>query len=89
MSKYIFKAYVNGQKHARMVERLRRIFDQHIPGNYDFIVIDILSSPELVEADNIIATPTLLKLFPPPPRRIIGDLSDDSRVLNQIMLEAS
>jgi circadian clock protein KaiB len=45
------------------------------------LVIDVLEQPELAEADKILATPTLIRILPPPLRRIIGDLSDTQKVL--------
>jgi circadian clock protein KaiB len=35
----------------------------------------------LAEGEQIIAAPTLIKLLPPPLRRIIGDLSREDRIL--------
>jgi len=39
-------------------------------------VIDVYDHPEQAEAHRILATPTLVKLSPPPPVRIVGDLQD-------------
>jgi circadian clock protein KaiB len=44
-------------------------------------VIDILESPEVAEANRILATPTLVKELPPPVRKVIGDISDVDRVV--------
>lgn len=43
--------------------------------------MDVVASPEIAEADRILATPTLVKRLPPPLRRVIGDLSDREKVL--------
>jgi circadian clock protein KaiB len=44
-------------------------------------VIDVVKDPNLAEDDKILATPTLIKILPPPVRRIIGDLSNKEKVL--------
>lgn len=44
-------------------------------------MIDVLENPQLAEDDRILATPTLIKALPPPLRRVIGDLSDNDKVL--------
>lgn len=44
-------------------------------------VIDVLQQPEQARDNKIIATPTLVREFPLPNRRIIGDLSDHQQVL--------
>jgi circadian clock protein KaiB len=44
-------------------------------------VIDVYQLPALAKDDQIIATPTLIKVLPTPLRRFIGDLSKLERVL--------
>jgi len=65
----------------RAIENLRRICDQHLSGQIDLEVIDIYQQPELAQHYQVIAAPTLVKLLPLPVRRIIGDLSEQERVL--------
>jgi circadian clock protein KaiB len=52
----------------------------------DIEVIDVLEKPEIAEENKIIATPTLVRLFPLPTRRIIGDLSDREKVFRGLGL---
>jgi circadian clock protein KaiB len=65
----------------RAIENLRRLCDEHLPGRVDLEIIDIYQQPELAGRYQAIAAPTLVKLLPLPVRRIIGDLSEESRVL--------
>ena len=44
-------------------------------------VIDIYQQPELAQQEQIIAAPTLIKQLPLPLRKLIGDMSDETRVL--------
>ena len=44
-------------------------------------VIDLRERPEVAEAERIMATPLLVRVDPPPTRRVAGDLSDAERVL--------
>ena len=80
---YILKLYVAGNtpNSMRALNTLREILKTDFKGVYALKVIDVLKSPQLAEEDKILATPTLAKIFPPPVRRIIGDLSDRERVL--------
>ena len=50
-------------------------------GQYTIEVIDLLKQPQLAEGDQIFAIPTLVRKFPEPIRKIIGDLSNEERVL--------
>jgi circadian clock protein KaiB len=48
---------------------------------YELIIIDVLETPELAEQEKIMATPTVIKELPLPTRRIIGDLTDENKVM--------
>jgi len=83
MSKYKLKLYITGRTPTseRALENIQRICNEELAGRYSLEVIDVLESPQLAEDERIIATPTLTKELPPPLRRVIGDLSDTSKVL--------
>jgi circadian clock protein KaiB len=83
MNPYAFKLYVTGQSmHSEAaIQNLRQICDVSLGGECDIQIIDMLQSPEQGEEDHILATPTLIKTRPAPARRIIGDLSQTSKVL--------
>ena len=65
----------------RAVRRLRDLCDRHFPGGYDLEFIDIYQQPEVVASRGVLAVPTLIKELPLPVRVIIGDFTDDARVL--------
>jgi len=44
-------------------------------------VIDLLVNPQLAAGDQILAVPTLVRHLPEPIKKIIGDLSNEERVL--------
>ena len=44
-------------------------------------MIDLLKQPHLAKGDQILATPTVVRMLPKPIRTIIGNLSDTERVL--------
>jgi circadian clock protein KaiB len=81
--RYVLRLYVAGStKHStRAIETTRQICDTHLKGRHDLEVIDLYLNPEAAAREQIIAAPTLVKLLPAPLRRIIGDLSDQPRVL--------
>lgn len=82
-SKYLLKLFITGQtlRSERAVTNLRRMCEEGLGGEYEVIIIDVLEQPHLAEKEKILATPTLIKVSPPPTRRIIGDLSDVQKVL--------
>jgi circadian clock protein KaiB len=77
------RLYVAGQtdKSIRAIKNLNRICAEHLEGRYSIEVIDLLERPQLAEGDQILAIPTLVRRLPEPIKKIIGDLSNEERVL--------
>ena len=82
-AKHVLRLYVTGVtgKSVRAIENVRRICDEHLKGRYELEVIDLYKNLPLARGDQIIAAPTLIKRLPLPLRRLIGDMSDEARVL--------
>ncbi len=85
----VLRLYVAGQtpKSLTAFVNLKKICEEHLQDNYTIEVIDLLENPELAEGVQIIATPTLVKDFPVPVRKVIGDLSDIRKVLISLDIE--
>ncbi|QIL74842.1 MULTISPECIES: circadian clock KaiB family protein [Hymenobacter] len=77
------RLYVAGQtpKSVAAIANLKKYCEQHLLGRYKLEVIDLLQHPQLAEGDQILAIPTLVRKVPVPIRKIIGDLSNEERVL--------
>jgi len=81
--RYLLRLYVTGvtPASAKAIERVQSICEERLRGFYDLEVIDIYQLPALAKDQQIIATPTLIKVLPLPLRRFIGDLSRLEQVL--------
>jgi circadian clock protein KaiB len=77
------RLYVAGQtaKSKVALANLRRLCESHMAGRYEIEVIDLLVTPQLAAGDQILAVPTLVRKLPEPIKKIIGDLSNEERVL--------
>jgi len=77
------KLYVAGTtaKSVLALKNLQKYCEEHLKGKYKIEVIDLLEKPQLAEGDQIFAIPTLVKKVPEPIRKIIGDLSNEEKVL--------
>ena len=77
------RLYVAGQTPKSMAAfaNLKKICEEHLAGQYNIEVIDLIKKPQLASGDQILAIPTLVRKLPEPIRKIIGDLSDTERVL--------
>ena len=81
--RYELRLYIAGTTAAssKSVENLRAICEEHLKGRYELTVVDVFQQPVLAKDEQIIAVPTLIKRLPTPIRRIVGDLSNEHRVL--------
>jgi circadian clock protein KaiB len=80
---YLLRLYVAGQtpRCVTAFANLKKICEEHLQGQYEIEVIDLLENPKLAQGDQILAVPTLVRKLPEPVRKIIGDLSNTERVL--------
>jgi circadian clock protein KaiB len=67
-------------------ENLRSFCQQHLSGCHRITVIDIGKQPAMAREHEILATPTLVRVLPEPPKMVIGSLSDTARVLRALDL---
>jgi circadian clock protein KaiB len=81
--KYILRLFVidNQPNSARAVINIKTICDKHLKGKCELDIIDLSQQPALALSEDIIAVPILIKKFPLPEIRLIGDLSDTESVL--------
>jgi circadian clock protein KaiB len=77
------RLYVAGKtsRSVAALANLKRYCEEHLKGKYTIEVIDLLVNLQLAEGDQILAIPTLVKKVPEPIRKIIGDLSNEEKVL--------
>ncbi|WP_428328927.1 circadian clock KaiB family protein [Mucilaginibacter sp.] len=81
--KYELRLYIAGKtaKSVTALTNLKKYCEEHLQGEYKIEVIDLLVQPQLAEGDQIFAIPTLVRKVPEPIRKIIGDLSNEEKVL--------
>lgn len=80
---YELRLYIAGKtaKSVSALANLKKYCEEHLKGQYTIEVIDLLVQPQLAEGDQIFAIPTLVRKVPEPIRKIIGDLSNEEKVL--------
>ena len=86
--KYILRLFVTGilPNSVRAIKNLNAICNQYLKGRYELEIIDIYQQPSLALTEDIIAVPVLIKKFPLPEERMIGDLSNIEKVLKELNL---
>ena len=82
-AKWQLRLYIAGQtpKSILALRNITRYCEEHLAGEYTIEVVDLLKTPQLAAGDQIFAIPTLVRKLPEPMRKIIGDLSNEEKVL--------
>jgi circadian clock protein KaiB len=77
------RLYIAGQtpKSILALQNITKYCREHLDGKYTIEIVDLLVNPRQAEGDQIFAIPTLVRKFPVPLRKIIGDLSNEEKVL--------
>ena len=66
---------------VKAIANLEAICRQYLPDGHKLEVVDVLKNPQRAMADGVLVTPSLAKLSPGPKARIVGNLSDQPKVL--------
>lgn len=84
--KYVLRLFVAGAtaRSRQAVLRVREICEAELKGRCELEVIDIYQQPRLARENQIVATPTLVKEFPKPIRRFIGNLVNLSGLFDEL-----
>jgi circadian clock protein KaiB len=85
---YFLRLFVTGASpnSIRAISNIKAICEENFAGDYKLEIIDVYQQPSTAEAEQIIALPLLIRKFPLPERRFIGDLSDTQKVLKGLGL---
>lgn len=84
---YVFRLFVSGSNliTEQILQKLHHLLESTLQHPYTLKVIDIHKHPELAELDQIAATPTLVKVWPTPVKRIVGNMEDLGKVLQLLI----
>lgn len=83
MVKYELRLYITGktEKTEKKIKKLRETLTEKLEDEYNLEVKDIKENPQLAEDEKILATPVVEKKLPKPVKRIIGELSNQEKIL--------
>jgi circadian clock protein KaiB len=80
---YVLRLFVAGSSSGteRILRKLHDLLDKSLQQPYTLKVIDVQQHPDFAEADQVTATPTLMRVYPTPVKRIVGELNDAQTIL--------
>jgi len=87
--KYILRLFVTGASpnSIRAITNTKNICEKYLRGRYELDIIDVHQQPLIAANEDLIAIPMLMRKFPEPERRMIGDMSDTNKVLRGLGLK--
>ncbi len=85
---YVLSLYIAGltPRSTLAIANIKAICETHLQGRYGLEVIDICQQPALAKEEEIVAVPMLIKRAPLPLCRLVGDMSNEARVLKGLDL---
>ncbi len=85
---YWLQLYVAGntEQSLRSLRNIRRICESKLSKDYLLEIFDLYQQPELASRVQVIAAQTLIKLFPLPVRRLVGDMTNTDKILSSLGL---
>jgi circadian clock protein KaiB len=86
---FLLKLYISGSSpnSVRAVNNLKEICEAHLSSKYKLEIIDVHQDTSVAAKVQLVALPLLIKEFPLPVRKLIGDMSDTKKVLHGLGLE--
>ncbi len=86
---YKLKLFVTGStpRSTKAVSNVRSICEEHLAGRYHLEVIDLYQRPELAREEQVLAAPTLVRELPEPIRKVVGDMSNEDKVLYSLNID--
>jgi circadian clock protein KaiB len=86
--KLILQLYVSGMSANSMqaIGNIKRLCQEHLKEGFDLEIIDIYKNPSLAQEQQIVFTPSLIKLLPLPKKIFIGSMSDTKRLINGLRI---
>lgn len=86
LPEYELRLFITGvtPNSVRAINNIRRICESYLKGRYELQIIDVYQDTALAQQEQIVALPLLIKKFPLPERKLIGDLSETEKVLNAL-----
>lgn len=90
-SQYRLRLYVTGaaRRSLRATERVKRFCETFLPERHSLDVVDLYERPDLARSAGILGAPTLVKEYPKPLCRLVGDMRDEGRMLRMLGIEPS
>jgi circadian clock protein KaiB len=81
--RFVLQLYVSGMsvKSMEAIENITQLCNEHLKDAFDLEVIDLYKNPDVARQQQIVFSPSLVKLLPLPKKTLIGTFSDTQKVI--------
>lgn len=88
---YLLRLFMagDGPNSKQALANLRRLCQEHLNGRCTIETVDVVKDYEAAVRENILVTPALILIAPPPRVMVLGNLSDLPKVLAALRLSGS
>ena len=85
---HVFRLYVTGASpnSSRAISNLKVFFEKYMKSPYELQIIDVYQQPQIAKSVDIIALPLLIRKLPLPERRLIGNMSNEEKIMKSLGL---
>ena len=85
---YLLKLYITGASpnSIKAVNNIKFICEKYLQHRYNLEIVDVYQEPQVAKTEQLVALPLLIRLFPLPVRRLIGNMSNMHKVLEGLEL---
>ena len=83
---YHLRLYITGVSHhsVQALANLKQVCEQYLANRYELEVVDLYRQPERASRDNLVVAPMLVKSFPLPVRKLVGNLANTQELLRRL-----
>ncbi len=86
---YKLRLYITGASpnSLRAVTYTKGFCEKYLKGQYELEIIDVYQQPLIAQREQLVALPMLVRKFPLPEKKLIGDMSDTDKMFKGLGLE--
>src|SRR6478735_4897293 len=86
---FVFHLFITGASpnSVRAINNVKHLCEEHMAGRYELQIIDVYQQPSIAQKEQIIALPLMIRKHPLPERRLIGDMSETTKILKTLGIE--
>jgi len=82
-NKLVLQLYVSGMstKSMEAIENIKKLCEEYLKDAFELEIIDLYKNPVVASIQQIVFSPSLVKIAPLPKKTLVGNFSDPEKVI--------